>query len=204
MARPRTFNESEALDAAIECFWHHGLEATSVRGLAAEMGLNCPSLYNAFGDKRALFGQALERYAVRFLRERLRSLAAQSSAKTAIQMFFDDLITRTLADPDKRGCFVINAALEVAPHDSHLRTIICGYLAEIEDFFRAQLERAKASCEIPSDLMLDDMARLFLGLALGIRVIARTKPQRSLLEGMARPALALLEHPDRLNRKGMT
>ena len=58
MARPREFDEATALNAAIDCFWHRGYEATSVRDLGAAMGLSGPSLYNAFGDKRALFVRA--------------------------------------------------------------------------------------------------------------------------------------------------
>jgi TetR/AcrR family transcriptional repressor of nem operon len=62
MARPREFDEVTALEAAIECFWHRGYEATSVRDLADKMRISAPSLYNAYGDKRALFKRALERY----------------------------------------------------------------------------------------------------------------------------------------------
>ena len=51
-----------ALDAATDCFWRDGFEATSIRELAAEMGLKAPSLYNAFGDKRSLFHEVLRRY----------------------------------------------------------------------------------------------------------------------------------------------
>ena len=60
VARPREFDETTALDAAIACFWHRGYKATSVRDLADSMGISGPSLYNAFGDKRALFVAALE------------------------------------------------------------------------------------------------------------------------------------------------
>src|SRR6516162_11927635 len=62
MARPREFDEVTALEAAIECFWQRGYEATSVRDLGNKMGLSAPSLYNTYGDKHALFVQALERY----------------------------------------------------------------------------------------------------------------------------------------------
>ena len=62
MARPREFDEVTALEAAIECFWDRGYEATSVRDLAGKMGISGQSLYNAYGDKRALFAQALEHY----------------------------------------------------------------------------------------------------------------------------------------------
>src|ERR1700686_5903890 len=76
MARPREFDEVTALDAEMERFWHRGYEATSVRDLADKMRISAPSLYNTYGDKRALFKQALERYldcSARALIERLES-----------------------------------------------------------------------------------------------------------------------------------
>ena len=63
MARPREFDEVTALEAAMECFWHRGYEATSVRDLADKMRISAPSLYNTYGDKRELFTRSLERYA---------------------------------------------------------------------------------------------------------------------------------------------
>ena len=65
MARPKEFDESEALNAAIQCFWSRGYEATSVRDLADAMGISGPSLYNTFGDKRTLYRQALDHYVER-------------------------------------------------------------------------------------------------------------------------------------------
>ena len=62
LARPREFDEAAVLDAAIQCFWAKGYEATSVRDLADEMGIAGASLYNAFGDKRGLYRRALEQY----------------------------------------------------------------------------------------------------------------------------------------------
>ena len=65
MGRPREFDDGDALDAAMDCFWRDGYEATSVRDLAARMGITGTSLYNAFGDKRSLFRQVLQRPARR-------------------------------------------------------------------------------------------------------------------------------------------
>ena len=73
MARPREF-EDHVLDAAIQCFWAHGYEATSVRDLADSMGIGGASLYNAFGDKRSLFRRALDRYADQSFRDRVKRL----------------------------------------------------------------------------------------------------------------------------------
>jgi TetR/AcrR family transcriptional regulator, transcriptional repressor for nem operon len=193
LARPREFEEDEVLDVAIECFWRRGLEATSVRDLCESTGLNQPSLYNAFGDKRTLFTKALERYAARSMRERIARLERQAP-KTAIEAFFRELIRRSLSDPDHRGCLIVNSALEVGPHDAELRRVIAAYLGEIEGFFQRCLERAAAEGSIPKSVNPRDTGRLFLGILLGIRVAARTRPARALLEGMVRPALALLDH----------
>src|SRR6266702_5721205 len=60
--RPREFDREAALEQAIDVFWRHGYEATSVSDLTAAMGINPPSLYAAFGDKEKLFLEAVERY----------------------------------------------------------------------------------------------------------------------------------------------
>ena len=193
MARPRAFEEGAALDAAIGCFWRHGYEATSVRDLATAMGINGPSLYNAFADKRTLFVRALERYMDGATRERIGRLEASLPPKQAIQKFIGDVVARSINDPDRRGCFLINSALEVAPHDAELGDEIAKRLGEIEAFFRRSIVAGQADGSIPQQRSPRDLARLLLGVLLGIRVLARAKPDRALLEGMARPALALLD-----------
>ena len=96
-------------------------------------------------------------------------------------------------DRERRGCFLINSELEVAPHDRELGALIADRLAEIEAFFRRSIEAAQAEGHVPRDRIAKDLARLLLGVLLGIRVLARSKPGRALLEGVARPALALLD-----------
>jgi TetR/AcrR family transcriptional regulator, transcriptional repressor for nem operon len=202
MARPREFDETTALNAAIDCFWHRGYEATSVRDLAAAMGLSGPSLYNAFGDKRALFVRSLERYLDCSPRARIKRLEASLPPEIAVRRFIEEIIDRSLSDPDHRGCFLINSALEVAPHDEELRALIADRLGEIEAFFRRSIVRAQSNGTVPADRSAKDLARLLLGVLLGIRVLARSKPDRALLEGVARPALALLDGRRRNTKKG--
>ena len=193
MARPREFDETAALDAAVACFWQHGYEATSVRDLAGKMGISAPSLYNASGDKHALFVQALERYLDRSMRARIRRLEESLPPKQAVYRFIEEIIAHSLNDQERRGCFLINSALEVAPHDRKLGALIAERLAEIEAFFHRSIKAAQAQGEVPRDRGAKDLARLLLGIVLGIRVLARAKPERTLLEGIARPALALLD-----------
>src|SRR6516165_8928653 len=192
MPRPREFDETTALDTAITCFWHRGYEATSVRDLADSMGISGPSLYNAFGDKRMLFAAALERYLDHFTRARIKRLEDSLPPKQAVRRFIGEIIEHSVNDRDRRGCFLINSALEVAPHDKELGAVIADRLGEIEQFFRRSIRAAQAEGTVPSNIVAKDLARLLLGVLLGIRVLARAKPERSLLEGLARSALALL------------
>src|SRR5271154_6297888 len=108
MGRPREFSEVAALQAAVDCFWQHGYEATSVRDLAASMGLTAPSLYNAFGDKQSLFARALERYLDCTTHDRLRRLEASSPPKEAIHHFFEEIIEHSINDKKRKGCFLVN------------------------------------------------------------------------------------------------
>src|SRR5271154_2740530 len=88
MPRPREFDETVALEAAMECFWQRGYEAPSLRDLTASMGLTAPSLYNAFGDKEELFARALERYLDRTTRDRLHRLPGSLAPQETLHRFF--------------------------------------------------------------------------------------------------------------------
>ncbi len=175
------------------CFWRRGYEATSMRDLIGAMGISGPSLYNAFGDKRAVFTAALERYLDQSPRARMKRLEAASAPKDAIRQFIEEIIERSLNDPERRGCLLINSALEVAPHDRQLGAVIGDCLTEIEAFFRRSIKAGQKQGTIRRALVAKDVARLLLGVLLGIRVLARSRPERALLEGVARPALALLD-----------
>jgi TetR/AcrR family transcriptional repressor of nem operon len=183
----------------MDCFWRDGYEATSVRDLAAQMGIAGPSLYNAFGDKRSLFQAVLRRYVERATRERIERLETSLPPKDAIRAFVGEIVERSI-DGDRRGCLLVNSALEVAPHDRELGVAIATHLAEIEAFFRRTVTAAQQEGSVPADRDAADLARLLLGVILGVRVLARAKPERELLEGVVRPALALLDSPDDLNR----
>lgn len=193
MARPREFDETVALEAAIACFWRRGYEATSVRDLADNMGLSAPSLYNAYGDKYALFVQALEHYLDRSMRERIERLENSLPPKQAIREFIGEIIDHSVSDRERRGCFLVNSALEVAPHDKKLGRLIADRLAELEAFFERSIRKAQAEGTVPRKPVAKDLSRLLLGVVIGIRVLARVRPERASLESLARPVLALLD-----------
>lgn len=195
MARPRKFEETAVLDAAVDRFWTQGYEATSTRELADSMHMTLASMHNAFGDKRALFRRALEHYLDGSLRARIARHEAAASPAVAIAGFLRESIERSLGDGCRRGCLLVNSALEVTPDDPDMRDFLNAELTTIEDFFRRCLVKGRRSGEIPTGIPDDDAARLLFSCLLGIRVLARIRPDRDLLEGAARAALASLGLP---------
>lgn len=192
MARRREFDEAVVLDAAIQCFWSRGYETTSVKDLIAKTGLTAASLYNAYGDKRSFFGMALDRYVEDSIGERIRRCETLAP-REAIGAFFDEVVHRSLNDRDHKGCLLVNSALEVAPHDPEFQKIVAGVLDRIERFFLDCITKGQADGTIARSMPGDILARHLLGVLMGVRVLARARPERALLEGVVAPALAWLD-----------
>jgi TetR/AcrR family transcriptional regulator, transcriptional repressor for nem operon len=193
MARPREFDEAAVLDAAIQKFWQCGYEATSVRDLADEMNIAGASLYNAFGDKRSLYERALNRYLDQTFRERIGRIEPSLPPREAIVAFIQEIIKRSLTDKQRRGCMLVNSAIESAPHDSEFLEIVDTFLDEVEEFFFRCVSKGQKQGTISKTHSAKDLSRSLLSVLLGIRVLARVRPERKLLEGLLRPILGLLD-----------
>jgi TetR/AcrR family transcriptional regulator, transcriptional repressor for nem operon len=191
MARPREFDESAVLNAAIQCFWKQGYEATSMRDLVEHAGITAASLYNAFGDKRALYQKALDHYVEESVADRIRRCQSLPPLR-AIEAFFEEILERSLNDRDRKGCMLVNAALDVAPHDPGFRKAIAKTLVGIEGFFQRCVRAGQADGTIVRTWPAETLAQNLLGVLMGIRVLERVRPERALLEGVAAPTLALL------------
>ncbi|MGC8537038.1 MAG: TetR/AcrR family transcriptional regulator [Rhizomicrobium sp.] len=192
MARPREFDESAVLDAATHLFWNRGFEASSIRDLADRMGMTAASIYNAYGDKRALYKRVLERYATDALGSCAIGLTRGASGMEAIESFFLMLANATASDPDRKGCLVVNAGVESAPHDAEFNQIVVDVFRQLEALFRDCASRGQIDGSVTRAQSAEDIARLLLGTMLGLRVLARTRPEPALLTGVARATTALL------------
>lgn len=192
MGRPREFDETTALETAMRCFWAQGYESTSVRELAEEMGITGASLYNAFGDKRSLYRRALAHYLETSIRDRVSRLE-RLPPFPAIRAFFDEIIERSITDKQRRGCMLVNSALELAPYDAEFRKVVSREMIFIEAFFRRCIVAGQQDGTISANRPAAELAKMLLSVLLGIRVLARTRPQRPVLEGAANGALGLLK-----------
>jgi TetR/AcrR family transcriptional repressor of nem operon len=191
MVRSRSFDEDVVLDAAMTQFWKHGYVATSVRDLGDAMGLGAASLYNAFGDKRALFERCLDRYLDANMRARIVRLEATLPPRPAIEGLLAEIVERSMHD--RLGCMLVNSALEIAPHDAAIAEVVAARLGELEAFFRRCVMAGQRDGSINADRDASDLARLLLTTVIGLRVLARGRPDRALLEGAVRQVLVLLD-----------
>jgi TetR/AcrR family transcriptional regulator, transcriptional repressor for nem operon len=193
MARPREFDETTVLEAAMNCFWAQGFEQTSVRDLAERMGITGASLYNAFGDKRSLYRRAFVHYLAQTVRDRVRRLE-KLPPLTAIRTFFDEIIERSVDDEQRRGCMLINAALELAPYDAEFQKLVAEEMIFIEAFFRRCVDAGQQDGSVAGVSPPDELAKLLLSVLIGVRVLARTRPEREVLAGATNGALTLLRN----------
>jgi TetR/AcrR family transcriptional repressor of nem operon len=176
-------------------FWQHGYTGTTVRDLGAVMGLGPASLYNSFGTKQELFLRVLARYVNEGIRPRLAQFAAMADARAAIGTFLSDIAERSLADPHRRGCLLVNTALELAPHDPVIGARVAGWLGEVETFLAGRVRDGQRQGSIHPRHDAPDLGRLLLTTVMGVRVLARGRPVPELLRGAVRQALASLDAP---------
>ena len=155
------------------------------------MGIAGASLYNAFGDKQALYERALTRYVEQSFQDRVARFEGLAPCQ-AISAFFDEIVARSLADERRKGCMLVNSVFEGALHDEAAQTPIVDVVRQIEAFFRRCVEAGQADGTITSAETAEDLARLLLGTLMGVRVLARLRPERELLEGIVRPVTRLL------------
>lgn len=195
MSRTRALSDDTVLQRAIGVFWKSGYAGTSLRDLTQATGLSAAALYHRFTDKDGLFVEALRRYADDGLVERLARLSASDDGLGAIHDFLDELIIMSLADPDHRGCLLVNTALDGAAMSSAARHLVRSRLGEVEAFFAEQLQRAIAGGMLSPAIDIAGTATALLGTVFAIRVLARLDPDPRRLRALATHAMASLPRP---------
>lgn len=109
--RPPGFDRTAALDAALELFWEHGYDATTTRTITASVDIEAPSLYSAFGNKRALFTEVVERYIHTYHGYMARALTDEPTLHAGIARLLKDAADSYTRPNKPRGCLIINSAV---------------------------------------------------------------------------------------------
>ena len=159
--RPRGYDPATALARAMAVFWDAGYAATSLDDISAGTGMNRPSLYGAFGDKRALYRQALERYRSIGRAAMSETLAYDRPLREALGRVYDKALSMYVSgDNGARGCFLIGTALTESVLDPEVRVALADALHEIDDAFEARFRYAREHAELPHDADPTALAKL--------------------------------------------
>ncbi|MDX2160333.1 MAG: TetR family transcriptional regulator [bacterium] len=193
MARPKEFDRTKTVDKALEIFWCKGYEATSVQDLLDAMEINRGSMYDTFHDKYSLYVEALSRYEATEAAPLFAVLNEPMTGRAAIDQFFDTLLDEITHDTKRKGCFVVNTIIELAPHDKALHHRVQAILASGEASFERTIRRGQQDGSINAAADAIQMARLLNNTVQGMRVLGKVNPDRAMLHDVAAAALNALK-----------
>jgi TetR/AcrR family transcriptional repressor of nem operon len=183
--RPRTFDEQQVIERAMELFWTQGYEATSVSDLTARLGVHPGSLYRTFGDKHALFLRGLARYRDSQARPLAPALLAGGPVLPRIRAVLVGLIELAAEQEKPRGCLVANTVGELLPGDKDVASGVADALSEVEQGFLQGLRAAARQGEIAATLDLPGWAATLTMLIQGLQVVVKADPDpRRLVRGV--------------------
>jgi TetR/AcrR family transcriptional regulator, copper-responsive repressor len=193
--RPRNFDRDIALNAAMLQFWQHGYEATSISDLAEAMGLNPPSIYGSFGDKRALFERAVDAYQNGPGCFAARAMAEEPDTRKAFERLLMDAAASFTIASQPTGCMVVLSALNCSDADND----VCESLAErrrkSSQMFAERIAQAYAQGEIPPHLDPQTLSSLIVAVFQGMSISARDGATREQLEAVAQQTMKLWPRP---------
>ncbi|MCP2256796.1 transcriptional regulator, TetR family [Streptoalloteichus tenebrarius] len=192
MPRTKEFDPDVALEAALELFWERGYEATSMADLVERLGVARASIYATFGSKHDLYVKAVDRY-LRLKDPRIvESLSQPGPVVPQVRALVERYVAESVADERRRGCLVVNAAVELSPVDPEVARRVGSSWDTLEVALTSALFRARAQGELSADSDPRALARLLLAVLQGIRVLAKGGSSPERLRDAAEQALRAL------------
>lgn len=194
--RPRAYDPEAALARALDVFWGAGYAATSLDELSAATRMNRPSLYSAFGDKRALYLAALERYRAMARDGMAEALSPDRPLRDGLRRVYEiALATYLPKEGGARGCFMIATAVTEAAAAPEVREALAAGLREIDGAFEARLRQARDAGELPASSDPAMLARLASATLYFLAIRSRAGETRAMLKATAESAIDLMCGP---------
>jgi AcrR family transcriptional regulator len=194
--RPRAYEPEVALDRAMDVFWKDGFAATSLDDLSAATGMNRPSLYGAFGDKRALYIQAYRRYR-QHVDETFTPLFAEAAPlRVKLRRILIAALDLYLSGDDgPRGCFTVLTASSDAIADEKIRALVGEAIANTDRAFGRLFADARASGELAPETDARRLARMASAIIHSLSVRARARIPRAEIEPIVDDAVTTICGP---------
>lgn len=188
--RPPQYDPDRALDNAAEAFWKAGYAGTSLDDLVTATGMNRPSLYGAFGDKRAIYLTTLKRYRDASRAKAKALLADVPSLRVYLERFYDAALDIYLAGADgARGCYSIGTAATQAAVDPLVREFLADSIRSTDAFLADLISKARQRGEISPEANPTALAQLATATLHTLAVRARAGQARRELDAIAAAAI---------------
>ncbi|MEQ8348380.1 MAG: TetR/AcrR family transcriptional regulator [Sneathiellaceae bacterium] len=194
MGRPRAFDEAAVLQKALDCFWARGYEASSLDDLCCAMGISRSSFYQCFGNKHDLMLATLERYGDVTL-DRIAGAFADGPGFRQSLAAFLELSIAGAGDTAGHGCYLGNCAAELAAIDSQAARQLERTFTRIAEALAEQVRIAQARGEIDRARDPVALARLLMAGMQGLRLVAKTHPDRAVLDDIRDGLLQAVGQP---------
>lgn len=193
MARTKDFDENAVLAKAIQIFWYKGYNGTSMQDLVDGLGISRSSLYDTYTDKHTLFVKALESYQNTGA-DKIQALINNSgSAKETVKKLLELATTELLGDKQQKGCFMVNAEVEVAPHDAEVNTLVCKNDQQMEEAFYLVIKKGQDSGEIKNQQDARALSRFIFNTVKGMRVTAKSITDKSVFDDIIKLTISALD-----------
>lgn len=193
MARTKAFDRDAALAKAMYAFWRCGYEATSMQDLVDAMGINRQSLYDTFGDKHELYLEALEFYRCGEGMTFLAPLHETKPLRQRLEKMFELIIEESVNDPDRKGCLIANATLELANKDKAVHNFVEKNFENSVKNFEQVLAAAKAKGELSATKNIKALAVFIVNTIGGLRVTAKASADKGVLKSIVKTTLTAFE-----------
>jgi len=193
MARTKDFDEDEVLKKAMNLFWHKGYNGTSMQDLVDGLGISRSSMYDTFGDKHTLFIRSLENYKQMATAELKAVVDNAPTAKAAIRRMFELTVAELLSDNQHKGCFLVNAGVEMAPHDTEVNKMLCDNDRQLEKYFNEAIRKGQDSGEISNEQSSHALAQFILNSIKGMRVTAKSAADKKVFRDIVEVTMKVLD-----------
>jgi TetR/AcrR family transcriptional repressor of nem operon len=180
MPRGKSYNHEDVLEKAMNVFWENGYEATSVRQLEKEMGINQFSIYAAFTDKRNLFVESMHQYRSFVKSHVFQNLLKQDAGIADILKFLNDFSEKVSSQKYGRGCLIVNTVAEVGAKDEVIFEVTKQYFEFVRTMFREILIRSGEAGELSSNADVEKCANYLVGVMQGISVASKVMNKKQL------------------------
>ena len=191
--RPRAYDTQAALKQATEAFWKTGYSGTSLDSIAAATGMNPPSLYAAFGNKHAIYLEALARYWETSLAANREALVEDRPLSESLMLAYEAALSIYFSGKgNARGCFVVGTAVTEAGEDAAVRDSVAAGLRMIDADFEARFRSARERGELKPDADPAALAVLASATMHTIAIRARAGARRTELREIARKAVSVI------------